>query len=49
MPDATETRYKKYFLDLGGIGLRELRLHGSDLLVLAGPTMNLGGTIAVYC
>ena len=48
VPGATETRYKKHFLDLGGMGLRELRLHGSDLLVLAGPTMDLDGTIAVY-
>jgi hypothetical protein len=46
---ATETYYKKHFLDLGGMGLRELRQHGHDLLLLAGPTMDLDGTIAVYC
>ncbi|SHJ43387.1 Protein of unknown function [Hymenobacter daecheongensis DSM 21074] len=41
--------YKKHFLDLGGMGLRELRLAGDDLYLLAGPTMDLDGTIAVYC
>ncbi|OGX84802.1 hypothetical protein BEN47_15825 [Hymenobacter lapidarius] len=46
---ATEKYYKKHFLDLGGMGLRELRLRGHDLLLLAGPTMDLDGTIAVYC
>ena len=49
VPGATEKRYRKHFLDLGGMGLRELRLRGADLLVLAGPTMSLDGTIAVYC
>ncbi|WP_052732676.1 DUF3616 domain-containing protein [Hymenobacter terrenus] len=48
VPGATETHYKKHFLDLGGMGLRELHLQGTDLLVLAGPTMDLDGTIAVY-
>ncbi|WP_035564247.1 DUF3616 domain-containing protein [Hymenobacter sp. IS2118] len=45
---ATETYYKKHFLDLGGMGVRELRLRGRDMLLLAGPTMDLDGTIAVY-
>lgn len=40
--------YHKHFLDLGGMGLRELRLVGPDLYLLAGPTMDLDGTIAVY-
>ena len=48
VPGATEKLYKKHFLDLGGMGLRELRLHKADMLVLAGPTMDLDGTIAVY-
>jgi hypothetical protein len=30
------------------MGVRELRLVGDDLLILAGPTMDLDGTIAVY-
>ncbi|UOG74612.1 DUF3616 domain-containing protein [Hymenobacter tibetensis] len=49
LPGATEKYYKKHFLALGGMGLRELRQRGSDLLLLAGPTMDLDGTIAVYC
>jgi hypothetical protein len=48
IPGATEKYYKKHFLDLGGMGLRELRQRGNDLLLLAGPTMDLDGTIAVY-
>ncbi|MFC7670164.1 DUF3616 domain-containing protein [Hymenobacter humi] len=39
---------QKHFLDLGGMGLRELRQRGHDILLLAGPTMDLDGTIAVY-
>lgn len=45
---AEQTYYKKHFLALGGMGLRELRQRGSDILLLAGPTMDLDGTIAVY-
>jgi hypothetical protein len=48
VPGAAHQLYKKHFLDLGGMGLRELRQRGHDLLVLAGPTMDLDGTIAVY-
>jgi Protein of unknown function (DUF3616) len=44
----TPNRYHKHFLDLHGMGLRELRLVGPDLYLLAGPTMDLDGTIAVY-
>ncbi|UYZ62644.1 DUF3616 domain-containing protein [Hymenobacter weizhouensis] len=48
LPGATESYYKKHFLALGGMGVRELRQQGPDLLLLAGPTMDLDGTIAVY-
>jgi hypothetical protein len=41
-------KYKKHFLDLAGMGIREITPAGKDLLVLAGPTMELDGTIAVY-
>lgn len=33
--------YRKLFLDLQGLGIRDLRLDGGDLLILAGPTMAL--------
>ena len=49
VPGATEKLYRKHFLDLGGMGLRELCIRGTDLLLLAGPTMDLDVTIAVYC
>lgn len=32
-------RYRKHFLDLDGLGVREITADGDDLLVLAGPTM----------
>lgn len=44
----TQQLYHKHFLDLHGMGLRELREVGSDLYLLAGPTMDLDGAIAVY-
>jgi hypothetical protein len=40
--------YRKHFLDLRGLGVRDLCFHRSDLLVLAGPTMDLDGPAAVY-
>ncbi|GLC27030.1 DUF3616 domain-containing protein [Roseisolibacter agri] len=40
-------RYERFFLDLFGLGVRELCWHGDDLLVLAGPTMALGGRCVV--
>jgi hypothetical protein len=39
--------YEKFFLDLDGLGVRELCAHGDDLLILAGPTMQLDGRAAV--
>jgi hypothetical protein len=40
--------YKKHFLDLDGFGIRDLCCWGEDLLILAGPTMDLDGTITLY-
>lgn len=40
--------YKKHFLDLGGLGVRDLCPDGEDLLVLAGPSMDLDGPVGVY-
>lgn len=40
--------YRKHFLDLNGQGIRELCLHEGDLLVLAGPTMDLEGTMQMF-
>jgi hypothetical protein len=41
-------QYQKHFLDLNGLGIRDLCIEGNDLLILAGPTMNLDGPVAVF-
>lgn len=41
-------RYDKHFLDLRGLGVREVCADGDDLLILAGPTMVLDGRAAVF-
>lgn len=41
-------RYRKHFLDLCGLGVRDLCVDGDDLLLLAGPTMTLDGRCAVF-
>lgn len=43
-----DRRYRKHFLDLDGLGIRELAADGDDLLILAGPTMTLRGQMRVY-
>lgn len=40
--------YRKHILDLGGLGIRDLCVHGADLLILAGPTMELDGPVTVF-
>jgi uncharacterized protein DUF3616 len=40
--------YCKHFLDLEGLGVRDLAPLGDDLLLLAGPTMDLDGPMRVY-
>ncbi len=40
--------YKKHFLHLRGKGIRELRIYGEDIYILAGPTMDQDGVIAMY-
>ncbi|MEO3872994.1 DUF3616 domain-containing protein [Nonomuraea sp. B12E4] len=39
--------YRKHFLDLGGLGVRDLCPDGDSLLLLAGPTMDLDGPVRV--
>ncbi|MGB0128019.1 MAG: DUF3616 domain-containing protein [Rhodocyclaceae bacterium] len=41
-------RYRKYFLRLDGLGIRDLCVQGDDLLILAGPTMDLDGPVKVF-
>lgn len=40
--------YRKHFIHLGGLGVRDLCAQGSDLLILAGPTMSLEGPVRVF-
>ena len=40
--------YKKHFVRLGGLGIRELCFDGQDLLILAGPTMDIDGPVKVF-
>jgi hypothetical protein len=46
--DRTDRLLKKHFLDLDGLGVRDLCWLEDDLLVLAGPTMTLDGATRVY-
>ncbi|MBW8483438.1 DUF3616 domain-containing protein [Actinomadura parmotrematis] len=39
--------YRTHFLDLGGLGIRDLCPDGDDLLVLTGPSMSLSGPVRV--
>ncbi|HEX2092654.1 MAG TPA: DUF3616 domain-containing protein [Longimicrobiaceae bacterium] len=43
-----EQPYRKHFLHLGGLGIRELAVQGTDLLILAGPTMELDGPVVLF-
>lgn len=40
--------YRKHFFELKGLGIRDLCLQGENLMILAGPTMDLSGTSKVY-
>lgn len=46
--DDDGARIRKHFLDLDGLGVRELTQDGDDLLVLAGPTMDVRAAAAVF-
>lgn len=47
---ANKVRYRKHFLNLCGMGIREIsrQRHNEDLVLLAGPTMDLDGTISCW-
>lgn len=40
--------YRKHFLQLGGLGIRDVCAQGADLLILAGPTMELDGPVTLF-
>jgi hypothetical protein len=39
---------RKHFLDLGGLGVRDLAHEGGDILVLAGPVTSTGGPFRLF-
>jgi hypothetical protein len=41
-------KYKKYFLSLNGLGIRDIFFNGTEFLILAGPTMDLDGPVQIY-
>jgi hypothetical protein len=41
-------RYRKHFLELEGLGIRDLCFDQDRLLILAGPTMDLDGPVRVF-
>lgn len=45
---ASKARYRKHLLNLEGLGIRDMRADGKDVLILAGPTMTLEGKVAIY-
>ena len=47
--DKHGTLLRKHFLDLCGMGVRDLSFDGEDLYILAGPTMVLDGDIRLMC
>lgn len=46
--DDSDTLIRKHFLQLDGLGVRDLHFCGDDLYILAGPTMALDGEIRVF-
>ena len=40
--------YKKHFVYLNGLGVRELCFKNEDLIILAGPTMDLEGSLRIF-
>ena len=46
--DDDGTVYRTHFVNLDGLGVRDLCPDGTDLLVLAGPSMDLDGPVRVY-
>jgi hypothetical protein len=40
--------YRKHFLQLGGLGIRDLCVHSADMLILGGPTMDLDGPVTIF-
>jgi hypothetical protein len=48
VPGAGGALYRKHFLDLEGLGVRDLGCYDGDLWILAGPTMAPSGPVALH-
>jgi hypothetical protein len=46
--DESGVLIRKHFLQLDGLGIRDLHFSGADLYILAGPTMVLNGEIRLF-
>jgi uncharacterized protein DUF3616 len=46
--EGSKACYRKHLLHLQGLGIRDMRADGNDVLILAGPTMTLEGKVAIY-
>jgi len=46
--DGSGILIRKHFLQLDGLGVRDLHFSGDDLYILAGPTMVLNGDIRIF-
>ncbi|MEL6352034.1 MAG: DUF3616 domain-containing protein [Cyanobacteria bacterium J06627_28] len=45
---ANKKRYRKHFVDLNGLGIRDLCFQGNDLMILAGATMQLSVPMQLF-
>jgi hypothetical protein len=45
---AEQTIYQKHFVRLEGLGIRDLCINQDNLLILAGPTMDLDGPVKIF-
>ena len=45
---ASNHKVRRHFLQLEGLGVRDFVIHGKDVFVLAGPTMDLDGPVSIY-
>ena len=45
---SSSVKFRRHFLQLDGLGVRDLVIHGKDVFVLAGPTMDLDGPVFIY-
>jgi hypothetical protein len=46
--ESGDAPYRKHFLALDGLGVRDLCVDGADLLILAGPTLDLDGPVRLF-